>query len=101
STVLVVYFLAHLAPVLVAIGNRAQARTPGPVAQMLSFMAQLFDTILPGLEFFRVGPALVTDVPLATGDFFAYVARVGVYGLLYTVIVLLLGLILFEDRDLA
>ena len=68
---------------------------------MLSFMAQLFDTILPGLEFFRVGPALVTDVPLATPDFFGYVGLVSLYSLMYTTIVLLLGLILFEDRDLA
>jgi hypothetical protein len=68
---------------------------------MLSFMAQLFDTILPGLELFRAGPALSSDVPLATGAFFGYVGLVGFYGLLYTAIVLLLGLILFEDRDLA
>lgn len=101
STVLVIYFLGHLAPVLVAIGHRAQEKTPGAVSQMLSFMAQLFDTILPGLDYFRVGPALVSDMPLATPDFFAYVARVSVYGLLYTAILLLLGLILFEDRDLA
>ena len=39
---------------------------------------QLFDTLLPGLDYFRVGPALISDVPLATTDFFGYVARVGV-----------------------
>ena len=31
----------------------------------------------------------------------ALVGRVTVYGVLYTIIMLLLGLILFEDRDLA
>lgn len=101
STVLVIYFLGHLAPVLVAIGHRAQEHSPGAVSQMLTFVAQLFDTILPGLDYFRVGPALVGDVTLATPDFFAYVGRVSVYGLLYTAILLILGLILFEDRDLA
>ena len=73
----------------------------GAVSQMLSFMAQLFDTVLPGLEFFRVGPALARTCPLATAGVLRYVARVGFYGVLYTAIVLLLGLILFEDRDLA
>jgi ABC-type transport system involved in multi-copper enzyme maturation permease subunit len=101
STVLAVYFLSNLAPVLVAIGNRAQEKTPGPVADMLAFFSRLFDTVLPSLEFFRLGPALTGDTPLATGAFFAYVGSVALYGLLFTSIVLLLGLILFEDRDLA
>jgi hypothetical protein len=101
STVLVVYFLANLAPVLVEIGNKAQQESPGPVSQMLGFVARLFDTLLPGLDYFRVGPVIVTDVPLSTPEFFVYVATVGVYGLLYTAIVLVLGLVLFEDRDLA
>jgi ABC-type transport system involved in multi-copper enzyme maturation permease subunit len=102
TTVLVVYFLAHLTPVLVAIGQKAKGDQPGsPVANMLNFMAQLFDTILPGLEFFRVGPALVSDTPLPAGEFTRYIGSVTAYGLLYTSIVLLFGLILFEDRDLA
>jgi ABC-type transport system involved in multi-copper enzyme maturation permease subunit len=101
SLLLVVYFLAHLAPVLVNIGAGAQQANPGPVSQMLAFMAQLFDTILPGLDLFRVNVALVSDMPLASFEFFAYVGMVILYGVLYTAIVLLFGLILFEDRDLA
>ena len=32
---------------------------------MVRFMAQLFDTLLPGLEFFNLGPAIVRDTPAA------------------------------------
>jgi len=87
---LLVYFLGHLTPTLTLIARHyKQNEAPGsPVAQMLSFMANLFDQLLPSLEYFRPGLA-------------ALVGRVTVYGVLYTIIMLLLGLILFEDRDLA
>jgi hypothetical protein len=101
-TVLVVYFLAHLTPVLVAIGNQARANDPGsPVSQLLAFMAQLFDTVLPDLNSFRINPVLLSDTPMPTGPFLRYVGSVTLYGGVYTFIVLLFGLILFEDRDLA
>jgi ABC-type transport system involved in multi-copper enzyme maturation permease subunit len=100
--VLAVYLLANLSPVLVSIGQKAQRQpNAGPVAQILSFTSQLFDTILPGLSYFRVGPALVSDSPLPIGQFWMYVGTASVYGIMYTCILLLLGLILFEDRDLA
>jgi hypothetical protein len=72
-----------------------------PVAQILSFMAQLFDTLLPGLDYFSLGTAVVRDNPLPLGPFFLYVGSVVCYAVLYTLIVLVFGLILFEDRDLA
>jgi hypothetical protein len=101
-TVLVIYFFAHLTPNLVAIGQKARQTDPNSaVAQILSFMSQLFDTLLPALQFFRISPALLSDVPPPTGPFYLYVGSVVFYGCLYTAIVLLLGLILFEDRDLA
>jgi hypothetical protein len=101
-TVVVIFFLAHLAPVLVSIGLEAQRTSPGaPVSQILYFMAQLFDTLLPNLESFRLEPALLQDTPITAGDFTKYLASVSLYGVLYTTIVLLFGLILFEDRDLA
>jgi hypothetical protein len=71
------------------------------VAQLLSFVSQLFDTLLPGLDFFKVGPVLLTDAPPEAGPFWVYIGSVTLYAALYTVIVLLFGLILFEDRDLA
>jgi hypothetical protein len=100
--VVVIFFLAHLAPVLVSIGYQAQITNPGAaVSQILYFMAQLFDLVLPSLEMFRLEPALVYDTPLSAGRFAQYLASVSLYGVLYTAIVLLFGLILFEDRDLA
>jgi ABC-type transport system involved in multi-copper enzyme maturation permease subunit len=102
TTVFVVFMLAHLAPVLVAIGVKAKQDTPNsPVAQILAFMSQLFDVFLPNLQSFRIDPALVSDTPLPTGPFFQYVGAAALYGVVYTSIILLFGLILFEDRDLA
>jgi hypothetical protein len=101
-TVLMVYFLAHLTPVLKVIAGRAQGASPNsPVPRLLGFVAQVFDTILPDLSAFRVDPTLLSDVPPPPGPFAAYVASVTLYGLVYSAIVLLFGLILFEDRDLA
>lgn len=102
STVLVIYFLAHLTPVLVAIGEKAKATDPdSPVSRLLGFMAGIFDLFLPGLEFFRVGPAIVGDSPPDFIPFAIYVLSVSFYGLIYTAVALIVGLILFEDRDLA
>lgn len=100
--VVVLFFLAHLTPVLVAIGYQAQLTDPGSaVSQLLAFIARLFDTLLPDLDLFRFDPALLSDTPLPAGPFVRFLGSVSLYGLLYTSIVLLFGLILFEDRDLA
>jgi hypothetical protein len=100
--VVVIFYLAHLAPVLVSIGQEAQRTNPGSaVSQILSFMAQLFDLVLPSLELFRLDPALLNETPIPPARFTEYLASVSLYGVLYTTIVLLFGLILFEDRDLA
>jgi ABC-type transport system involved in multi-copper enzyme maturation permease subunit len=101
-TCLVVYLLSHLMPVLVQIGRHRNILDPtSPVGQMLYFMAQLFEVLLPGSEFFGVGMALATDTSVASPQYLLYVGSVVLYALLYTTIVLLFGLILFEDRDLA
>ena len=77
--------------------RQARPRPPGPVAELLSFTAGLFNILLPDLDAFRIGPALVADIAVPA----PYVLSVLFYGVLYTLIVLLLGLVLFEDRDLA
>jgi hypothetical protein len=101
-TCLTIYFLGHLTPVLLQIAHRYGADVAGlPVSQMLSFMAQLFDTLLPWLEGFGLGPAVVREAPLPLGPFLVYVASVILYAGMYTLIPLLFGLVLFEDRDLA
>jgi ABC-type transport system involved in multi-copper enzyme maturation permease subunit len=101
TTVLVVFFLSHLTPVLVAIAGRAQETQPGAVPRLLGFVAGVFDTVLPDLASFSMDPALLSDAPPDPALFARYVGSVTLYGIVYTAIVLLFGLILFEDRDLA
>ncbi|HVS36474.1 MAG TPA: ABC transporter permease [Gemmataceae bacterium] len=102
ATVLAIYFLANVTPVLVQIGDEATAAAKAAHrvdagAELLSFTAGLFNILLPDLDAFRIGPALVADIAVPA----PYVLSVLFYGMLYTLIVLLLGLVLFEDRDLA
>jgi hypothetical protein len=94
---LVFYFLGHLTPVLKAVSQNRS--TLGNA--LVNFMAQLFDTLLPGLELFDMGPAVVRETPLPPAAFALYTANVSLYAVMYTAIALLFGLILFEDRDLA
>jgi hypothetical protein len=100
-TCLVVYFLANLMPVLVQTTRPTNPASAGPVQKLLYFMAQLFDALLPGLELFRVRPTVIDESTLPIGAYLQHVAAVTGYGILFTAIVLLLGLVLFEDRDLA
>jgi hypothetical protein len=100
-TCAVVYVLSHLTPILVQ-STQYQASHGGEkseVTSMLLFVAQAFDRILPSLQLTK--PTLISDVPIAFGDLAMYSASVFFYALIYTVLVLIFGLVLFEDRDLA
>ncbi len=107
TAILAIYFLAHLSPVLLQISTAAQAHPDQAAGSevfastVLKFAAQVFDTLLPALEFFRISPRLVGDQPPEPGVYSLYLGSVFFYGILYTTIVLIFGLILFEDRDLA
>jgi ABC-type transport system involved in multi-copper enzyme maturation permease subunit len=90
------YFLGHLTPILIAV-----SRGKGGAYRLVEFMAQVFDTVLPGLEHFSLGAVIVRDAPLPAGEFALYTGSVSLYAVMYTAIALLFGLILFEDRDLA
>jgi hypothetical protein len=90
---LVIYFLGHLTAIMTEVSRNSYA--------LINFMAQLFDTVLPGLDLFDVGTAIIRDVPPPPDQYAIYTANVALYGLTYTAIALLVGLILFEDRDLA
>jgi ABC-type transport system involved in multi-copper enzyme maturation permease subunit len=94
SMCLLVYFLGHLTPIMTEVTTRQ--RMP-----LLPFVAQLFETLLPGLDNFDVGSAIVRDVPLDPASYALYTANVTLYALMYTAIALLFGLILFEDKDVA
>jgi len=102
TTVLAVFILAHLTPVLVLVARDASNKDPGAtVPQLLGFVAGVFDTILPALRLFSVESALISDAPPPPWQFVQYVGMVTIYGIFFTLIALLFGLFLFEDRDLA
>ena len=98
--VLCVYFFGHLAPVVVRVTENS-ANSGATSSQLIRFLAKTFDTLLPALEFFKMGPAIVRDTPLDLWSFIGYVGTVTGYTVRYTTIALLIGLLLFEDRDLA
>jgi hypothetical protein len=99
----VVYLLGNLTPVVVqAASVREQVdSSPSEVTQILLFVAKLFDTLLPRLDYFSLDQALLNEASPPSLPFNLYVGSVFLYAVLYTTIVLLFGLILFEDRDLA
>jgi ABC-type transport system involved in multi-copper enzyme maturation permease subunit len=101
---IVVYVLSHLTPILVQTTEyqaQTQLKTGGitPVTKLLLFVSHAFDWIFPSLQLTK--PTLISDVPIAFGDLALYSASVFFYALIYTVLVLIFGLVLFEDRDLA
>jgi hypothetical protein len=96
---LMIYFLGHLAPYVVAVTK--QSGSFGGATGLVGFLGQLFDALLPALEFFNMGPAIIREAPLDLWQFAGYSVTVFGYSVLYTLIALLVGLLLFEDRDLA
>jgi ABC-type transport system involved in multi-copper enzyme maturation permease subunit len=96
---LLIYFLGHLAPVLVRVTETATGSGVG--VGLVGFLGKLFDVLLPALEFYNMGPAIIRETPLDLWQFGSYVLTVLGYSVLYTSIALFVGLLLFEDRDLA
>lgn len=90
-----VYVIGHLLPVIVQSGV---GKLP-----IVSFVGQLLATIFPVLEHFNVQAAIASgrDAVLTVADWSTYIAWAGGYCLLYSLIMLLVALLLFEDRDLA
>jgi hypothetical protein len=98
---LIVYFLGHLAPVIVRVTEHAGGPNQSTGMGLIKFLGNLFDVFLPALEFFTMGPAIIREAPLRLDEFIVYVATVLGYAVIYTIIALIVGLLLFEDRDLA
>lgn len=97
---LVVFFLGHLSDPLVEVTEKLR-QTGGIASNLANFLAQLVDKIVPSLSFFSNAPVVIRETILDPGRFALYVGSVLGYAALYTTIALLIGLILFEDRDLA
>jgi len=99
---LLIYLLGHLAPVLVQVTQQAaQSGTGAGGLELVGFIGKLFNVLLPALEFYNMGPAIIRETPLDLWRFGSYVLTVFGYSLIYTAIALFVGLLLFEDRDLA
>ncbi|MBX9581012.1 MAG: ABC transporter permease [Gemmataceae bacterium] len=94
---LAIYMLGHLAPAVVKVTEAGGGAGLG----LVGFLGRLFDVLLPALEFFVMGPAIIRETPLDLWQFGWYVLTVFGYAVIYTAIALLVGLLLFEDRDLA
>ena len=84
------------------VADQLKAQSPDNTAfSLVGFITNLLETVTPALEYFDMGPAIIRDTPISIWAFAQYVGSVSLYALVYTTIALLLGLILFEDRDLA
>jgi len=90
---LVVYLLGHLAPIVTEVSR--------PLGGLVKFVAQLFEMLLPGLTIFDVSTAIIREAPLDSTQYTIYTLNVALYALIYTAIAMLVGLILFEDKDVA
>jgi hypothetical protein len=97
-SVVIIYAFGHLAPVVADVTAKYKGQNTG--AALVSFLANVFNVFLPALEYFNLGPAVIRDTPLDLLPFAGYSLTVFGYSLLYTAIVLVVGLLLFEDRDL-
>jgi hypothetical protein len=84
-----IYVLGHLVPLVV---NSAVGKF-----EIVRFFGQFIATVLPVLDHFNIQAAVAAGaaVPLD------YLGMALLYCALYTAIALLLGLAMFEDRDLA
>lgn len=83
------FFLGRLTPVLVQVAGENA---------LVKFIAQVFGILLPDLGLYDVGPTLAlgnSEIP------WSYILQAWLQGLFYSAIGLILGLVLFEDRDLA
>jgi hypothetical protein len=84
-----IYLLGHLTPTIVA---SAEGGLP-----LVEFFSQLISAVVPNLNLFSMEGAIDADVSIP----WTILSAVLVYTTLYFILATLLGLLLFEDRDLA
>jgi len=84
-----IYVMGHLVPMIV---NSSVGKF-----EIVRFVGQFIATLLPVLDHFNIQAAVAAGavVPLS------YLGMAGLYCALYSAIAMLLGLAMFEDRDLA
>jgi ABC-type transport system involved in multi-copper enzyme maturation permease subunit len=84
-----IYVLGHLVPMLV---NSSVGKF-----EIVRFVGQFIATVLPVLDHFNIGAAVAAGAMVPT----SYLWMALFYCVLYSSIAMLLGLAMFEDRDLA
>ncbi len=89
TTMLAIFVVGHLTPVLVLTG--------GLQIEFVEFMARLIATVLPSLDLFNTNAAVATGTMVPP----QYLGMTAIYCVCYCTAAMLLGFILFEDRDLA
>ena len=94
---LVMFLLGNLSPVLVQAAQQLQ----GGASALVTFLAKLFDMLLPSLQYASTNQVYIRETPLGAAEYAVYVGSVMGYFTLYSAIALLAGLLLFEDRDSA
>lgn len=85
-----IFFLGNLIPVL---KNQA-----GDIP-LVKFVAELFGFIMPSLNIFKIESALASGLIIVPWN--AYTLQVGIHAVIFCTIAMLIGLLLFEDRDVA
>jgi ABC-type transport system involved in multi-copper enzyme maturation permease subunit len=90
-----VYVVGHMMPLIV---QSAVGKLP-----IVAFVGQFLSTVLPVLEHFNIQAAIASgrDAAMSLADWGVYLGWAAGYALLYSGIMLLVALLLFEDRDLA
>ncbi|MBA4017385.1 MAG: ABC transporter permease [Pirellula sp.] len=91
----VIYVVGHMTPLIV---QSSIGKLP-----IVAFVGQFLATLLPVLEHFNIQAAIASgrDSVLTFMDWCVYIGWATLYCLLYTTMMLLLSLLMFEDRDLA
>lgn len=97
---LIFYLLGNLAPILAQVSEQLSKKAGGAL-NLVSFLAQLMDKILPSLSFFSTDQVFLRETYLDPLAFGRYSVSVVLYAALYSAMALLVGLFLIEDRDLA
>jgi ABC-type transport system involved in multi-copper enzyme maturation permease subunit len=87
---LVIFFVGNLVSVL-----KAQASD----LPLVRFVAELFGLLLPSLNVFKIESSLASGLVIVPWG--AYTAQVALHAVIYCTLAMLVGLLLFEDRDVA
>jgi ABC-type transport system involved in multi-copper enzyme maturation permease subunit len=83
------FIIGHLTPDLLVLGEKADSR-------FLHYLTKALYYVIPNLEYFNIKGQVVYNLPLEKG----YLFLASLYGLFYIVIILLLSMAIFQNRDI-